>query len=145
MGCLARATSCGVNRGREPDHQFDVSFEGNHKLTPTRSKRSSSSRRASSTPRPKCRATSSAIIELYRRSGRFAATVTPNDHPIGRQNRIDLVFEINEGPTTGIRSIVFMGNKVFDDGRTARRDRDARDALGVALPVEQRQTTTPTG
>ena len=54
------------------------------------------------------------IIELYRRSGRFAATVEPKiiQRP---QNRVDLVFEINEGPTTGVAAINFIGNRVFAD------------------------------
>ena len=54
------------------------------------------------------------IIELYRRAGRFAATVEPKiiQRP---QNRVDLVFEINEGPTTGVAAINFIGNHVFSD------------------------------
>ena len=31
------------------------------------------------------------------------------------QNRVDLVFEINEGPVTGIRRIRFIGNRAFTD------------------------------
>ena len=54
------------------------------------------------------------IIELYRRSGRFAATVTPQVKELS-QNRVDLIFEINEGPVSGIRSINFIGNKAFSD------------------------------
>jgi len=56
------------------------------------------------------------IIELYRRSGRFAATVEPKiiQRP---QNRVDLVFEINEGPTTGVAAINFIGNRVFGDAQ----------------------------
>ena len=33
------------------------------------------------------------------------------------QNRVDLVFEINEGPVTGIKSINFVGNREYSDGR----------------------------
>ena len=54
------------------------------------------------------------FIELYRRSGRFAVRIEPKVIQLP-QNRIDLVFEINEGPTTGIRSINIVGNKVFSD------------------------------
>ena len=56
------------------------------------------------------------ILELYRRSGRFAATVDPKVIELP-QNRVDLVFEINEGPVTGIRSINFVGNRAFSDSR----------------------------
>ncbi|MGE5270597.1 MAG: outer membrane protein assembly factor BamA [Thiohalocapsa sp.] len=55
------------------------------------------------------------ILELYRRRGRFAATVEPKVIQLS-ENRVDLVFEINEGPSTGVRSINFVGNRQFSDG-----------------------------
>ncbi|MBC6403020.1 MAG: outer membrane protein assembly factor BamA [Hyphomonadaceae bacterium] len=56
------------------------------------------------------------IIELYRQSGRFAATVDPRvvQQP---QNRVDLIFEITEGPVTGVKRINFIGNNEFSDRR----------------------------
>ena len=54
------------------------------------------------------------IIELYRRSGRFAAVVEPKII-ILEQNRVDLVFEMTEGPKSRISRINFLGNKVFSD------------------------------
>jgi len=54
------------------------------------------------------------IIELYRRSGRFAATVTPQVRELD-QNRVDLIFEIDEGPVTGVRNINFIGNEEYSD------------------------------
>ncbi|HEX3952499.1 MAG TPA: outer membrane protein assembly factor BamA [Stellaceae bacterium] len=54
------------------------------------------------------------ILELYRRHGRFAATVEPKVIQLS-ENRVDLVFEINEGPSTGVRSINFVGNREFSD------------------------------
>ena len=54
------------------------------------------------------------IVELYRRSGRISATVTPKIVNLP-QKRVDLVFEIAEGPKTGIQSINFIGNKAFND------------------------------
>lgn len=56
------------------------------------------------------------IIDVYQRSGRFAATVEPKVIQLP-QNRVDLVFEVNEGPLTEIRSIGFVGNKRFSDRR----------------------------
>lgn len=55
------------------------------------------------------------IIQIYRRSGRFAATIDPKIVQLS-QNRVDLIFEIDEGPLTGIRRISFVGNKAFSDG-----------------------------
>lgn len=55
------------------------------------------------------------ILDVYRRSGRFAATVEPKVIQL-EQNRVDLVFEISEGPITDIEKISFIGNKYFSDG-----------------------------
>ena len=54
------------------------------------------------------------ILQLYRRHGHFAATVDPEIIQLS-ENRIDLVFQINEGPATGVRSINFVGNRHFGD------------------------------
>ncbi|WP_300552269.1 outer membrane protein assembly factor BamA [Maricaulis sp.] len=59
------------------------------------------------------------IIEVYRRSGRFAATVTPKIIELP-QNRVDLIFEISEGPVTGVSRINFIGNDSFSDRRLRR-------------------------
>ncbi len=56
------------------------------------------------------------ILELYRQSGRFAVTVEPQYKPL-EQNRVDLVFVINEGPVTGVRAINFIGNEEYADRR----------------------------
>ncbi|MEL7231107.1 MAG: outer membrane protein assembly factor BamA [Pseudomonadota bacterium] len=56
------------------------------------------------------------ILELYRQSGRFSATVEPQYKPL-EQNRVDLVFVITEGPVTGVRAINFIGNEEFSDRR----------------------------
>jgi outer membrane protein insertion porin family len=56
------------------------------------------------------------ILDLYRRSGRFAATVEPKVIQLP-QNRVDLVFEISEGQITGVQRINFVGNQRFSDGR----------------------------
>ena len=55
------------------------------------------------------------LIQVYRRSGRFAATVEPKVIQLP-QNRVDLVFEINEGDLTGVERIDFIGNRRYDDG-----------------------------
>ncbi|CAN0444944.1 unnamed protein product, partial [Scytosiphon promiscuus] len=56
------------------------------------------------------------LLELYRQSGRFAAKVEPQYKPL-EQNRVDLIFEITEGPVTGVRSINFLGNQAYSDSR----------------------------
>ncbi|MFZ5720014.1 MAG: outer membrane protein assembly factor BamA [Pseudomonadota bacterium] len=54
------------------------------------------------------------IVELYRRSGRISANVTPQIIELP-QKRVDLIFKIEEGPKSGILSVNFLGNKAFSD------------------------------
>jgi outer membrane protein insertion porin family len=70
--------------------------------------------------RAKVQADVQRILEIYRRSGRFAAQVEPKTVQLG-QNRVDLVFEINEGPTTGVSRIIFIGNKAYSDATLRER------------------------
>jgi len=65
--------------------------------------------------RSKVRADIARIIELYRRQGRFAATVEPKMVMLD-QNRVDVVYEISEGPKSKVRQINILGNEVFSDG-----------------------------
>jgi outer membrane protein insertion porin family len=56
------------------------------------------------------------IKDVYRRSGRAAATVTARtvDLPNGR---LDVVFTIDEGEKTGVKAINFVGNKAYSAGK----------------------------
>jgi len=66
--------------------------------------------------RSKVRADTARIIELYKRQGRFAATVEPQIVQLN-QNRVDVVYEITEGPKSKVRQINIIGNDIFSDGR----------------------------
>lgn len=55
------------------------------------------------------------LLDVYRRSGRFAATIEPK-LVRKEQNRVDVVFEIVEGVRTGVKSIGFVGNDRFSTG-----------------------------
>jgi outer membrane protein insertion porin family len=67
------------------------------------------------------------IVTLYRRSGRFSATVEPKVVELP-QNRVDVVFEIREGDTTNVENITFIGNTAFSDStlREVIRTKEAR-------------------
>ncbi len=56
------------------------------------------------------------IIELYRRQGRFAASVAPKMVALD-QNRVDIIFEVSEGAKSKVRQINIIGNEVFSDGK----------------------------
>jgi outer membrane protein insertion porin family len=66
--------------------------------------------------RSKVRADIGRIVELYRRQGRFAASVEPKMVSLD-QNRVDIVYEISEGPKSKVRRINIIGNEVFKDGK----------------------------
>ena len=66
--------------------------------------------------RSKVRADVARIVELYKRQGRFAATVEPKMVQLD-QNRVDIVFEITEGPKSKVQQINVIGNDKFSDGQ----------------------------
>jgi outer membrane protein insertion porin family len=67
------------------------------------------------------------ILDLYRRQGRYSATAEPKI--IQRdQNRVDIVFEINEGPKAKVEQIDFVGNQVFSSSDLRRAVRTEETA-----------------
>ncbi len=54
------------------------------------------------------------LLQVYRRNGRYSVQIEPKVIRLD-QNRVNLVFEIDEGPVTKVESIRFVGNKRFDD------------------------------
>jgi outer membrane protein insertion porin family len=65
--------------------------------------------------RSKVRADVARIIELYKRQGRFAATVEPQMVQLD-QNRVDVVFEINEGRSPRSARSTSSATRLFSDG-----------------------------
>lgn len=93
-----------------------IAFEGNRKLTDEVLNQEVQLRPRVVYTRSKVQNDVKRILDLYRRSGRFAASVEPKIVQLP-QNRVDLVFEINEGDVTTVRRINFVGNQRFSDGR----------------------------
>ncbi|XVN40628.1 MAG: outer membrane protein assembly factor BamA [Rickettsia endosymbiont of Argas persicus] len=54
------------------------------------------------------------ISEIYKRSGRFATIVKPKIENL-ENNRVKVIFDIAEGPKTGIKYIYFSGNENYTD------------------------------
>ncbi|MGD2131181.1 MAG: outer membrane protein assembly factor BamA [Maricaulaceae bacterium] len=93
-----------------------VTFEGNRAIDDEKLSEEIQAQPRAIFTRARVQADVQRMIEVYRQSGRFAAQITPRvvEQP---QNRIDLVFEITEGPLTGVRRINFIGNEAFSDRR----------------------------
>ncbi|MGL4319999.1 MAG: outer membrane protein assembly factor BamA [Paracoccaceae bacterium] len=93
-----------------------ISFEGNRRLDDEQLAEAiaTESRRIFSPSTAE--ADAAAITEIYRVTGRIAATVTPQ--VIRRDdNRVDLVFEIAEGRVVEVERLSFVGNRAFSDRR----------------------------
>ena len=90
-----------------------VVFEGNSKVSDKDLTKEVQIKPRAVFTRAKIQADVQRIIELYRRNGKFAARVDPQiiQRP---QNRVDLIFSITDGPTTGVSKINFIGNTVYD-------------------------------
>ncbi len=56
------------------------------------------------------------LYALYRRQGRFSANIEPKVIKLD-QNRVNLVFEIDEGPVTKVSTIRFIGNSHYTDSK----------------------------
>lgn len=91
-----------------------IDFEGNSKVSQKDLEKEVQLKPRTVFTRSKVQADVQRIIELYRRNGKFAASVDPQiiQRP---QNRVDLIFAITEGPSTGVARINFIGNKIYDD------------------------------
>ena len=98
-----------------------IAFEGNRRITNEVLDTEVSLRPRVVYTRTKVQSDVRRLLDVYRRSGRFAATVEPKVIQLP-ENRVDLVFEIDEGGSTGVRGISFIGNSEFSDG-------DLRDVI----------------
>ena len=56
------------------------------------------------------------ILDAYAKRGRFATVVTPQIIRLS-QNRVDVVFQISDGPSAFISRIAFVGNRAFSEDR----------------------------
>ncbi|WGS30850.1 outer membrane protein assembly factor BamA [Bradyrhizobium sp. ISRA464] len=93
-----------------------VAFEGNKKIKDEQLAAEVQSKPRGTFSRPMVQSDALRIAEIYRRSGRYDVRVNPEiiEQP---NNRVDLVFEINEGVKTGVRSIEFIGNNAYSASR----------------------------
>jgi outer membrane protein insertion porin family len=95
-----------------------VIFEGNSALKEEKLRDEVTIRPRGIFTRAKVQSDVQRLIELYRKSGRIGVTVTPKVVELP-QKRIDLIFEINEGPKSGVLDINILGNEAFSDGDLA--------------------------
>ena len=93
-----------------------IVFEGNKRLKEDKLSKELKLAPRQIFTRSKVRADIGRIVELYRRQGRFAAAVEPKMVVLD-QNRVDIIYEISEGPKSKVRQINIIGNEKFSDAR----------------------------
>ena len=105
-----------VLRVRENPVINRVIFEGNKRLKEDKIKKEVKLAPRQIFTRTAVRQDVARIVELYRRQGRFAAVVEPKMVNLD-QNRVDVIFEVSEGPKSKVRQINILGNEVFSDNK----------------------------
>jgi outer membrane protein insertion porin family len=93
-----------------------IAFEGNKKIKDEQLTGEVQSKARGTYSRAMVQSDTLRIAEIYRRSGRYDVRVTPEiiEQP---NNRIDLIFTVDEGAKTGVKSIDFVGNSAFSSYR----------------------------
>lgn len=117
-----------------------VAFEGNRRLSDETLEGVVRSRSRGILSRSAVQNDVQLILETYRRRGSYQASVEPKIIDRG-QNRVDLIFEINEGANTEVARITFIGNRSFSDGRL--RDLIQTKESGLLGIIRQTDTYDP--
>ncbi|RJF70321.1 outer membrane protein assembly factor BamA [Rhodopseudomonas palustris] len=89
-----------------------LAFEGNKKIKDEQLQGEIQSKPRGTLSRPAVQSDALRIAEIYRRSGRYDVRVDPQiiEQP---NNRVDLIFVVEEGAKTGVKSIEFIGNNAY--------------------------------
>jgi outer membrane protein insertion porin family len=114
-----------------------VAFEGNRKIEDDKLRDEVQSKPRQVFTRARVQADVERILTIYRRGGRYNASVEPKVIKLD-QGRVDLVFEINEGDVTGVQRISFVGNEAFSDGTLRGRIRTSESAWYRFLSSDDR-------
>lgn len=91
-----------------------VNFEGNSEVKDKDLEKETELKERSIFTRSKVQSDLQRILTVYHRAGYYSARVEPKIIRLP-QNRVDLVYEINEGTETTVASINFVGNEAFSD------------------------------
>ncbi|RXT40291.1 outer membrane protein assembly factor BamA [Bradyrhizobium betae] len=93
-----------------------IAFEGNKKIKDEQLSGEVQSKARGTFSRAMVQSDTLRIAEIYRRSGRYDVRVTPEiiEQP---NNRVDLIFTVEEGAKTGVKSIEFVGNNAYSSYR----------------------------
>ncbi|WP_161957390.1 outer membrane protein assembly factor BamA [Aestuariivirga litoralis] len=112
---ITRRGSTLVVRVEENPMINQVNFEGNKEVKDTDLQKEVELKERMMFTRAKVLSDVNRIIAVYRRAGYYSVKVSPKIIRLP-ENRVDLVFEINEGDETKVKQINFVGNNAFSAG-----------------------------
>ena len=93
-----------------------IAFEGNKRIQDEQLKGVVQSQARGFMSKARVQSDVQRLLEAYRRSGRFRAQVEPKIISLP-ENRVNLVYEIDEGDKTAVSRIGFVGNHAYSSGR----------------------------
>jgi outer membrane protein insertion porin family len=93
-----------------------VAFEGNKSVKEDQLRGEVQSKPAGPLSRATVQTDVVRVTDIYQRNGRFNVRVEPKIIELPNQ-RVDLVFEVQEGARTGIKKIVIVGNRAYSSQR----------------------------
>jgi len=92
----------------------EIAFEGNDRVSNEELLAEIQLRPRQVFTRTKIQSDVARLYQVYRRNGRFSVEVDPKVIELD-QNRVNLVFEVEEGDVTSVEKVSFVGNKRFSD------------------------------
>jgi len=110
---LLRSGSTLIVRVEENPVINEVAFEGNDRIETKDLEKEVELKPRSIYSHEKVQSDVKRILDIYRRGGRYIATVTPKVIRLD-QNRVNVAYEISEGTVSRVEKITFLGNEAFD-------------------------------
>lgn len=90
----------------------EVIFEGNVQMDKEDLEKEITLKSRSVYTRTKVQSDLKRLLDVYRRNGRYSAEITPQIIPL-EQNRVNLIYNIVEGPKAHIEKVAFIGNDSY--------------------------------
>ena len=96
-----------------------VIFEGNDKISKEDLEKEITLKARSIYTKAKVQNDLKRLLDVYRRSGRYSAEITPQIISL-EQNRVNLIYNIKEGPKALIEKISFIGNENYESEQLSK-------------------------
>ena len=103
-----------------------IIFEGNERISTEDLEKEVTLKARSIYTRPKVQNDLKRLLDVYRRNGRYSAEINPQVVKL-EQNRVNLIYNIVEGPKAYIEKITFIGNDSYQASKLEKIVSSARE------------------